>query len=163
MTWKDGTTAMDGTPIYVIYNKVAVNRDFLNHIVRKSLYKVWTNYRWLLEPKIKKACWVPPLEVVAVRRTNMGKGWPTYQQLLIKEHSNVKLKPYVEIKNYCNSWLQYHQVVYLFNQDKKNRIWTENIKISKWTFASKQENYIENVQLTLRMGAERWANKRNND
>lgn len=58
---------------------------------------------------------------ISGKKNNMEKKWQTYQQLLIKEHGVVKLKPYEEIKDYCNSWLQYYQIVHLFNEDKKNR------------------------------------------
>lgn len=40
-----------GGHAYMIYDKVKVHMGFLNHIVRKSLYKIWNKYKDLLEPK----------------------------------------------------------------------------------------------------------------
>lgn len=113
----EGWNTRFGWHAYLTYNKVAVHKDFLNHIVRISLYKVWDKYYRLLEPKIP--WWASPVEMITVKKTNMGTNWATYQQLIKVEQGQLKIKLYEEIKQYCNGWIQYHQIVHILNQDKK--------------------------------------------
>lgn len=76
-----------GWHAYLVYEKVKTHKGFLNHIVRKSLYKIWFKYKYLLEPKIP--LWTSPTEALTVKKKNMKAEWATYRMLL--EENNNKL------------------------------------------------------------------------
>lgn len=59
---------------YLGYNKVKVDRGFLNHIIRKSLYTVWERYKKLLEPKTP--CGYHPWRLLWLKR----KTWTATRQ-----------------------------------------------------------------------------------
>uniref|UniRef100_A0A670IA38 Reverse transcriptase zinc-binding domain-containing protein n=1 Tax=Podarcis muralis TaxID=64176 RepID=A0A670IA38_PODMU len=85
-----------GWHAYLWHGKRKAHRGFENHIFRGSLIEVWERNKDLLEPKTPH--WLSPLEVMSVKKTNMGDNWPTYEQLLTKEEGKWKLKPYDQIK-----------------------------------------------------------------
>lgn len=79
----EGWNNQFGWHLYLAYGKVLNNKDFLNCVIRRPIYKVWESHRWLLEPKTP--WWVSPSEVIGIKKLNMGKVWPTYHELVTKE------------------------------------------------------------------------------
>ncbi|CAI7935372.1 Hypothetical predicted protein [Podarcis lilfordi] len=78
----EGFNNVFGWHAYLWYDKVKANKAFKNHIVRKSLFNVWTKYKDLLENKTPR--WLSPLEAKARKRPNMEAKWPKYWEILEK-------------------------------------------------------------------------------
>ena len=132
---------------YLLYGKVSAHKGFLNHIIRKSLFKIWTKHRWMLEPKIP--LWTSPIETITVRRKNMQGKWARYRTLIKEENGNIVLKEYKEISNQLTGWLQYFQLNERFKTDKKEGIANETSKFEAQLIQSKGKYISKMYDLIL--------------
>lgn len=82
----EGHDNLFGWHAYLNYDKTKAHKGFLNHIIRKALYRVWIKYKDLIEYKTPQ--WISALEANAVKKKNRHVGWLTYKSLLMEEGTN---------------------------------------------------------------------------
>ena len=104
-----------GWHAYLWYDKVRVNRDFLNHCIRRSIFVTWSKYKELLERRVPQ--WISPMEALAQKKLNMENKWGTYRELLSFEKGGIKLKKLEDVKEWVPDWFSYHQLNDLFRKD----------------------------------------------
>uniref|UniRef100_A0A670I4H7 Reverse transcriptase domain-containing protein n=1 Tax=Podarcis muralis TaxID=64176 RepID=A0A670I4H7_PODMU len=108
-----------GWHAYLWHGRKKGHKGFGNHIFRGPLLEVWERYKEMLEPRTPQ--WLSPLEVMAIKKINMGTNWATYEQLLMKEEGKWKMRPYDQVKSQVYDWLHYHQINDMFRKDVKDK------------------------------------------
>uniref|UniRef100_A0A670K4W9 Reverse transcriptase domain-containing protein n=1 Tax=Podarcis muralis TaxID=64176 RepID=A0A670K4W9_PODMU len=116
-----------GWHAYLWYDKVKLHKLFKNHIVRKSLFNVWTKYKDLLENKTPR--WLSPMEAKATKILNMGGGWEKYCEIIERVGDTWRLQSFEKLKGKVRDWFHYAQILEIFKKDKKIGFQVEKSKL----------------------------------
>lgn len=110
---------------YMWYNKSKIHKAFSNHIIRKSLLRIWNKYKQTLLPNLP--LWVSTQEAFTRIENHNKKEYIRYKNLLKFDGINQKLKTREELENeniICH-WFTYFQLKEQYKIDGKNYQFTK--------------------------------------